>query len=303
MTPQVVPGGTEGFFFSLLTESFAVRALLGTLVATGLAAVAVRWRVVRTLRARRLVVLVPVLVTLFAALLSLGDNRLLPQQWVFAPGPIGATIELPDELQVVATDLGLHALVLSWVLVAGTLLARRTLGLLAARRLLRRATPVPGDHWLAGMAAGLGARMGAPRVRLLLLSACPGGAFTTGTLRPLVAVDPALVRRLDDCELEGLIAHELAHVTRRDPLLEVLVGVVADLSFFLPTIHVVRGWFHREQEEGADEVAAHHTGRPGALASSILKVWDRVGPLSPPRGACAVVPPRLAVAGPGLLPR
>jgi beta-lactamase regulating signal transducer with metallopeptidase domain len=142
-----------------------------------------------------------------------------------------------------------------------------------------------------------------PVPRLLLLPGCPGGAFACGALRPLVAADPCLLPALDDGELEGLVAHELAHLRRRDPLLCLLVGAFRDLTFFLPTVHVAARWLRHEQEESADEVAARSTARPVALASSILKVWSQTSAKGP-RVACAAVPGglRLATAGPRVTP-
>ncbi len=291
MTPGSAGQLTGGFFLSLLTESFAVRALLGSLVAAGFAVLAVRYGV-RTRRARRIVVLAPVLTAAAAAAASLRDaEAYLPQLWVPSTGRrSGQVLQLLGELRFVSTDRGVDLLVLAWAVTAGVLLGRRAVGVVAARRLLRRATAGAADERLAGTVARLAATMGLRRVRVLLLDDCPGGAFTTGTRRPVVVVDPAVVAELDEDEVEGLLAHELAHVARRDPFLGVVVGVFTDLTFFLPPVRLAARWLHREQEESADELASTHTRRPVALASSILKVWHRATPSAFPRGACAAVP-------------
>jgi Zn-dependent protease with chaperone function len=291
--------GSASFFLWLLTESFAVRALVGSLAAAGVAALL--YPLVHTSRARRVVVLAPVVTAITVAAAS-SSEAYLPQLWVTAAVDGGGRVlEVFGELQVVTP--GFDLLLLAWSLVAGALLLRRGLGLLAARRLVGRADVAPASHPAVVIAASLAKTMGLRRLRVGLLPGCPGGALTTGTRWPVVLIDPDLIQRLDNHELEGLVAHELAHVARRDPSLGVLVGVVADLVFFLPAVRLAQQWLHREQEESADELARRHTQRPGALASSILKVWDsRATSRARPQGACAAAPLRLVTANGPKLP-
>lgn len=300
MEAEFAGQGSASFFLWLLTESFAVRALVGSLAAAGVAAVL--YPFLRTSRARRVVVLAPVVTAVAVAVVSsAASEAYLPQLWVTAAVDGGGRVlEVFGELQVVTP--GFDLLLVTWSLVAGALLLRRGLGVLAARRLVARAVVAPGDHPVVRVAADLASAMGLHRLRVGLLPSCPGGALTTGTRHPVVIIDPRLVQRLDRHELEGLVAHELAHVARRDPSVGVLVGVVADLVFFLPAVRLAQQWLHREQEESADELARRHTQRPGALASSILKVWESRTPLrTPPQGACGAMGLRPATAnGPGL---
>lgn len=295
-----------GLFLSLLTESYAVRGLLGSLAASLLALLAVHSGLVTTARARRLLVLAPVLTAAVAVAVTLADTgAYLPQLWITgtAAGP-GQALELLGELRIVSTARGLDLLVAAWGMVVVVLLSRRVAGALAVRRLLRRSLPVPAGSPAAAVVDDLSERLGVTGVALRVLPDCPGGAFATGVLHPTVVLDPVLVRSLDARELEGLLAHELAHVARRDPLVGLLVGVFADLTFFLPPVHLGRRWLRREQEESADELASERTARPASLASSILKVWNLSGPTRPV-GVCGILPRRLLPAladGPRLSP-
>ena len=288
------PGGTGGFTLALITESFAVRALLGSLAAAGLAALTVRLRLVHGTRARRVLVLAPVLTAAVAAgVTAVQSTTYLPHLEIMQPS--GAVTELRD---IVGLGGSRNLLVGVYAAVAGVLLARRLLGAVAVSRLVRRGLPST-DARLGAMVTRLAAVMGLSTPRLRLIPGCPGGAFAYGTLRPVVAVDPALLVALDDGELEGLVAHELAHLRRRDGLLCLIIEVFRDVTFFVPAISLAARWLRHEQEESADAVAVRSTARPAALASGILKVWDRSA-ASGPRVACAAVPlrrPRLALAG------
>lgn len=290
-------GESGGLLLSLVTESFAVRALLGSLAAAALAAALVGLGVVRSARARRLVLLTPALTAAVTAVASVGEAYLPQLLWVShgANTAAGMLLELLGQSGRFAADRGLDVLVLSYAAISLVLVARRACGFVAVRRLVASAPPAPSSSRALRELRCLAATMGLRTPRLLLLPGCPGGAFTAGTLRPVIAVDPALVDHLDEHELQGLLAHELAHIARRDTLLGAVVGLLRDLAFFLPPLHLAARWLRREQEESADELACEHTGRPAALASSILKVWDRSHGRQAPRHACAAVPGRLAV--------
>jgi beta-lactamase regulating signal transducer with metallopeptidase domain len=295
------PGVAEGIFLHLMTQSFAVRALLGSLAAAGLVSLAVRGGLIRSSQARRLLVLAPVLTAAGAAFASVGES-FLPQLTIATSRATPAD-RLLDVVGVAVSQRELSVLFVVYALVTALLLARRLLGIVAARRLLAQSTPAA-EPRLAAIVADLAARMRIRAPRLVLLASCPGGAFTIGTRRPVVAVDPMLLDALDDRELEGLIAHELAHIRRRDTLLGLTVGVVRDLAFFLPPLHLAARWLRSEQEESADDLAATHTHRPVALASSILKVWDCSQGSPVPRVACAATGPlRLAPVDAPLLER
>lgn len=282
-----MPVDGSGRLFLLVTESFAVRALLGSLAAAALAGVAVRLGAVRSRRARRLLVLAPVLTAASAAVASVGEAY-LPKIRVASPVEAGEFLDVP---------------LLAYAVVAALLLLRRVVGLLAVRRTLRRSCPPIGYGALVPPVQRLAASMRIATPRVVLVDHCPGGAFTVGVLQPVIAVDPELVDRLDARELEGLLAHELAHICRRDALLGAVVGLFRDLTFFLPPLHVACRWLRHEQEESADELAADHTRRPVALASSILKVWDCSRGRRRLQSACAAVPVAAGAAswplGPG----
>jgi Zn-dependent protease with chaperone function len=290
-------GDSGGFLLSLVTESFAARALLGSLAAASLAAVLVGFGFVHTSRARRLVLLAPVLTAAGAAVASFGEVYLPLQLWVTT----GAGTAAGTLLDVFGEPLGITArgidlLVVAYGAVVAVLVGRRLLGVLAVRRALRPAVPAPAHHPIACMPRRMANRMGLRSPTVLLLDDCPGGAFAFGGVRRgVIAVDPEVVTELDGHELEGLVAHELAHLARHDTHLGALVGVFRDVAFFLVPLHVAARWLRREQEESADELASRHTGRPVALASSILKVWDHSRGRRQLGHVCGAVPGRLAV--------
>ena len=132
-------------------------------------------------------------------------------------------------------------------------------------------------------------------------------AFATGRSQnhAAVCVTTALLRSLDDDELEGVLAHELAHVKNRDMMVMTLASTLSTLAFMIvrwgPFLGGGRNrnnggvfvaiavslvvWIvsflliralSRYREYAADRGAASITGNPGALASALLTIDGRM---------------------------
>ncbi len=98
----------------------------------------------------------------------------------------------------------------------------------------------PADEYihrdLINIVENLAITAGLPRPKVFVINDSAPNAFATGRNKEhaVVAVTEGLMSILDRSELEGVIAHELAHIGNRDMLLStvavVLVGFVAILS-------------------------------------------------------------------------
>lgn len=278
--------GSGGFLLALLTDSFAVRAFIGTLAAAALSILTIRFAPIESPRGRRLLVLAPVITAAVAAVASIG-SAFLPTVWVMGAATSTDTVlEMLGDSRTLGAHRGVSVLFVVYAVVATVLLARRGVGVVQVHRFLRRAPRPRRYERPVRTVQRLAAEMGIRTPDIRFVPDCPGGALTAGARQPVIALDPALVAVLDDGELEGLVAHELAHLRRADPITSLLVGAARDAAFFLPGVHLAARWLRREQEESADELAATLTNRPAALASGILKVWQR-SDHRVPAAACA----------------
>ena len=133
-------------------------------------------------------------------------------------------------------------------------------------------------------------------------------AFATGRSKKssTVCVTTGLLRSLDQEELEGVIAHELAHVKNRDVMVmtiasflatiamfilrwgwlfgggrnrqggaQVLVAIVASLVVWIVSFLLIRA-LSRYREYAADRGAVVITGKPSALASALMTIDGRM---------------------------
>jgi Zn-dependent protease with chaperone function len=101
-------------------------------------------------------------------------------------------------------------------------------------------------------------------------------AFCAGLLRPRVYVSTGALELLDDVALRAVLAHERAHVRRRDPLRVACGRVIAGALFYVPGL----GELHRRQmalaELSADERAiADAPENRAALARAMLSFAER----------------------------
>lgn len=138
---------------------------------------------------------------------------------------------------------------------------------------LQGSVPTEGDpFWVAAKDAGL------DRDRIRIVRGLPTPAFTVGWLRPRIYVAESLAERLSPDELQALVAHEGAHVARRDPLRLSLLRFLALTLFWLPALRRLADDMADEAEIQADDRAARE--QPLALASAILALasWRSTGP-------------------------
>lgn len=109
------------------------------------------------------------------------------------------------------------------------------------------------------MVRRLAQRAGLPMPRVYIIPSESPNAFATGRNpeHAAVAATEGLLRLLDARELEGVMAHELAHVKNRDTLISTIAatfaGAISMLANFLQFAAIFGGG--RDDEEGGNPVA------------------------------------------------
>jgi len=167
--------------------------------------------------------------------------------------------------------------------------------------------PAPGLHQIVRR---LAMRAGMPVPKIYIINEESPNAFATGRdpEHAAVAVTQGLLRVLDRAEVEGVLAHEIAHVRNRDTL---VMAIAATLAGTLSTLANMAMWasmlggnrgegegdsesgpfagllgvlvapfaamliqmaISRSREFVADEYGAHLSGNPAALAAALKKI-------------------------------
>jgi len=98
-----------------------------------------------------------------------------------------------------------------------------------------KAQEVGQDHQLYRMVARLAQRADLPMPKVYIIPDPSPNAFATGRdpEHAAVAATEGILRLLPDAELEGVIAHELAHVKHRDILISTVAATLAATIMFV----------------------------------------------------------------------
>jgi heat shock protein HtpX len=169
-------------------------------------------------------------------------------------------------------------------------------------------TVEPGEYpQLHRMVERLSQQADLPKPAVAVADSDVPNAFATGRSqkKSTVAVTTGLLRTLDADELEGVIAHELAHIKNRDVMVmtiasflstvafmivrmgfwfgggrsrqggSFIVALLASLAVWIISFLLIRA-LSRYREFAADRGAALITGDPGALASALRSIDGRI---------------------------
>jgi len=118
------------------------------------------------------------------------------------------------------------------------------------------------NSYLWNMVENLCITAGLPMPRVYIIPSEQINAFATGRnpKNAAVAVTTGAIERLENEELEGVLAHELAHIGNRDILVATVVVVLAGI------ISMLADWFLRAQWFGGDD---NHKGNAVVLVIGI----------------------------------
>ncbi|MFL6237038.1 MAG: M56 family metallopeptidase [Thermoanaerobaculia bacterium] len=139
-----------------------------------------------------------------------------------------------------------------------------------SHRLRSRPRVVGGD--LHGQLRTLAAEAGLRGAVRLSCSCRVPVPLALGFREPEICVPPRALVGLTDEQQEGMLAHELAHLARRDPFWLLLGQSLACVLFFQPLNWVARRRLREISEMLSDEWAVARTGRPLSLAGCLAEV-------------------------------
>ncbi|MDQ6776248.1 MAG: M48 family metalloprotease [Actinomycetota bacterium] len=181
-----------------------------------------------------------------------------------APGPVGRMLSDCSRLLLPAVKPGGLAV-----------LGLALLGVVAVARGLRSAVcQIGGSRRILRALEILGERQ-MHRSLVVLIAGSRPQAFCAGFARPRVYLSCASLDLLSEAQLAAVVAHEVQHVRRRDPLRLLLLNTLADALFFLPALRRLKTRYAALAELAADEAALAAVGDPSHLAAALLQFGER----------------------------
>ena len=194
-----------------------------------------------------------------------------------APDRVEKTVEKTPSAAAILSRVGWTApLFFVWVAGVSFLAANIALGFVRLKKLLREAEPAD-DPKLPALIDELSRTMGMTRTPRALLLPAAISPFACGVVNPTIVLPKSLVHDLDESTRRHVIAHELAHLKRRDLLWGWFPETARLLYFFNPVAHFVHARFRLERELACDQAAmVLHDLEAADYAATLVRVLDNI---------------------------
>jgi heat shock protein HtpX len=140
-----------------------------------------------------------------------------------------------------------------------------------------RAQEVGPDHKLSVVTRRLATQAGLPMPKVYVIPDMSPNAFATGRnpSHAAVAATQGILQLLDDSELDGVIAHELAHVKHRDILISSVAATVAAAIMMVARMAQFAAFFgggsSRDERGGSNPIAMLATIILAPLAAALVQ--------------------------------
>ncbi|MCB0577197.1 MAG: M56 family metallopeptidase, partial [Saprospiraceae bacterium] len=131
-------------------------------------------------------------------------------------------------------------------------------------------------------AAGMSRKLGIRRAVTLMESALVHTPMALGWLKPFVLFPVGMINRLGPDEVEAVLAHEMAHIARRDWIYNLLQAFIETLFYYHPAVWWISMVVRRERENSCDDAALAATGNRIAYAKALVQVQEMAKPAPVP---------------------
>lgn len=120
----------------------------------------------------------------------------------------------------------------------------------------------------------LSAQLRLQRPVQLMESALARTPMVVGHLKPVILLPVGAINGLTPEQVEAVLAHELAHIYRRDYLFNILQSIIEALYYFNPAVWWISANIRMERENCCDDIAVALCGNSLAYARALVKVEE-----------------------------
>jgi HEAT repeat protein/beta-lactamase regulating signal transducer with metallopeptidase domain len=166
---------------------------------------------------------------------------------------------------------------LIWVSVAAAVLGRYFASIASVRWLIRDGDVVRDQRWRDACDVAA-AELGLSRTPALRASDHVTVPFTSGVLRPVVVVPASALSTWSDQRVRVVLLHELAHVRRRDCLVQAVTQLACAAYWFNPLTWVAARRLRAERERACDDLVLDAGMRGADYAQHLLDIARTVTP-------------------------
>jgi len=153
------------------------------------------------------------------------------------------------------------------------MLTRLAIAIYGGRRLRLAATPIT-DGPIAELVRRQAIQLGLKTAPLVAWCTRISVPVVVGIVRPIILLPTALATGFDPSQLEALLTHELAHIRRFDPLVNLLQRLIEVLLFFHPAVWYVSRRVSAERENACDDLVLSAGWPRIAYADALLQMAE-----------------------------
>lgn len=173
---------------------------------------------------------------------------------VFQPGALQAKPATFTTVVVNWLTANASFIVFGWLLVIAFRCVQLLIGLRGIYILRHKGLSPAGTYWVNRLNQ-LAASIQLSKPVLLMQSAIAKVPMVTGHLKPMILLPLGVLTALPEDEIEAILLHELAHIRRKDYLVNMLQNICEIVFFFNPAVLWVSSLMKDERENCCDDIA------------------------------------------------
>jgi bla regulator protein BlaR1 len=164
-------------------------------------------------------------------------------------------------------------IVLIWFLIVCARCLQLLTGLHGLHRLRHQSVSAVGQDWEKKLAA-LATRMGIKQMVTMAESGLAKVPMVIGHLKPIILIPAGLITAMPPAEIEAVLIHELAHIRRRDYLVNLLQHMVEIIFFFNPAVLWLSSLIKAERENCCDDITLTQTNSKAAYIRALISCQE-----------------------------
>jgi beta-lactamase regulating signal transducer with metallopeptidase domain len=167
----------------------------------------------------------------------------------------------------------LPLIVMLWLLGVGAFILRLLSGISYTAYLRNKMNFPTDEYWLETL-ENLKNKIGLKQTIELVESALVRSPMVVGHLKPMILFPIGAINRLNPNEVEAILAHEIAHILRKDYLFNIIQSIIEALFYFHPAVWWLSSVVRSERENCCDDVAIKICGNSMTYAKSLVSVQE-----------------------------
>jgi len=196
-------------------------------------------------------------------------SKLIVPNIVFASQPQSVLATITSFI-----DAHVNTIVFIWLIGIMLYILKIVFGFLYVENIKRNSTPI-NDKTFIQLFEKLCQRIGILRCVKVLESMTVKVPMVMGHLKPVLLLPAGLLTGMPYNQIEAIMAHELAHIYRRDFLVNIIVVVIESLFFYHPAIWWITSAMDDEREKCCDDIAVKITGSKLIYAKALTSVIEK----------------------------